>query len=99
MYAFLRKNLIAVALLACALIVLLLAAPRASSQTGGAYDLTWNTIDGGGTTFATGGGYELGGTIGQADAGVMSGGAYVLGDGFWSGAFGKQNIYLPAIRR
>jgi hypothetical protein len=29
----------------------------------------------------------------------MSGGAYVLGGGFWSGALGKQNIYLPAIQR
>ncbi len=99
MYAFLRKNLIAVAVLACTLTVLLLAAPRASSQSGGAYDLTWNTIDGGGTTFAIGSDYELGGTIGEADAGVMSGGAYVLGGGFWSGALAKQNIFLPAIQR
>jgi hypothetical protein len=99
MYAFLRKNLIAVVLLACALIVLLLAAPRASSQTGGSYDLTWNTIDGGGITFATGGAYELGGAIGAADAGAMSNGAYTLDGGFWSGALAKQNIYLPAIRR
>ena len=99
MYAFLRKNPIAVALLACALTALLLAAPRVNSQSGGAYDLTWSTIEGGGATFATGGGYELGGTIGEADAGVMGSGAYVLDGGFWSGALAKQNIYLPAIRR
>ena len=46
----------------------------ASAQTGGGYDLTWNSIDGGGATFSTGGGYSLGGTIGQADAGAASGG-------------------------
>ncbi len=39
------------------------------AQSGGGYDLTWNTIDGGGTTWSEGGGYSLGGTIGQADAG------------------------------
>jgi hypothetical protein len=99
MITFLRKHLIAVALLACALAVLLLAAPRVSSQSGGAYDLTWNTIDGGGITFATGGSYQLGGTIGAADAGTMGGGAYVLAGGFWSGAIGKQTIYLPSVRR
>jgi hypothetical protein len=99
MYAYLRKNLIAIIVLACALVVLLLAAPRASSQSGGAYDLTWNTIDGGGITFASGGSYELGGTIGAADAGMMSGGAYALAGGFWGGVFGKQTIYLPSVQR
>jgi hypothetical protein len=50
------------------------------------WDLNWNTIDGGGATFSTGGGFELGGTIGQPDAGpvpVMSGGSYTLEGGFW----------------
>ena len=99
MYTFLRKHLIAAALLACVLTVLLLAAPRASSQSGGAYDLTWNTTDGGGITFATGGDYQLGGTIGAGDAGAHGGGAYALAGGFWSGALGKQMIYLPSVRR
>jgi hypothetical protein len=36
--------------------------------------------------FSTGNGYELGGTIGQADAGALSGGAYELSGGFWSAA-------------
>ena len=42
----------------------------AHAQTGGGYDLTWNTIDGGGYMFSTGGGYSLGGTMGQPDAGA-----------------------------
>ena len=47
------------------------------------YKIDWYTIDGGGEMFSTGGDYELSGTIGQADAGEMSGGAYSLTGGFW----------------
>lgn len=54
------------------------------AQTGGGYDLSWNTWDGGGGTSA-GGSYEISGTIGQPDAGVMSGGSYTLSGGFWPG--------------
>ena len=67
------------------------------AQSGGGYDLTWSTIDGGGGT-STGGGYSLSGTIGQADAGKMSGGAYSLSGGFWAAFEGILN-YLPLIRR
>jgi hypothetical protein len=70
--------------LLCVTAALLLAAvPHAIAQSGGAYDLTWNTTDGGGITFANGGAYQLGGTIGQHDVGVSSGGAYALTSGFW----------------
>ena|GEM_PF-1577470 len=48
------------------------------------YDLSWNTVDGGGGTSA-GGAYELSGTIGQPDAGTLSGGVYTLLGGFWGG--------------
>ena len=58
-------------------------APQAISQSGGVYDLTWHTNDGGGITFANGGAYQLGGTIGQHDAGASSGGAYSLTSGYW----------------
>lgn len=66
-----------------AFVLLALGAP-AHAQTGGAYDLHWNTIDGGGGTNATGGVYELSATIGQPDAGSLNGGAFVLSGGFWS---------------
>jgi len=49
------------------------------------YDLSWWTVDGGGATFSSGGSYELGGTIGQPDAGTLSGGDFTLGGGFWGG--------------
>jgi hypothetical protein len=57
---------------------------NASAQSGGAYNLEWNTLSGGGQTFATGGAYSLGGTTGQADAGTLAGGAYALAGGFWN---------------
>jgi len=59
----------------------------AAAQSGGTFDLTWNSIDGGGGT-STGGTYELTGTIGQADTGVSSAGALVNSAGFLPGNFG-----------
>ena len=47
------------------------------------YSVDWFTIDGGGGT-STGGAYSVSGTIGQPDAGQMSGGPYALAGGFWS---------------
>jgi hypothetical protein len=64
--------------------VCLLVPVSASAQSGGDYDLSWSTIDGGGGT-STGGNYSLSGTIGQPDAGTMTGGDYALAGGFWSG--------------
>ncbi len=85
---------------------------RVRAHTGGGastilstgYDLTWYTIDNGGDMFSAGGGYSLGGTIGQPDAGAWSGGEYTLVGGFWEG-FGSAptptwyHIYLPVVLR
>jgi hypothetical protein len=54
--------------------------------------LTWRTIDGGGET-STGGGYTLSGTIGQADAGTLSGFGYEMLGGFWGGIGGSAQCY------
>jgi len=70
----------------------------AVAQIGEGYDLTWNSMDGGGVMFSTGGGYSLGGTIGQPDAGLLSGGGYALGGGFWGGA-GFYRVFLPMVLR
>jgi hypothetical protein len=51
------------------------------SVSGGQYNLSWHTIDGGGGT-SRGGQYTLIGTIGQPDAGTMDGDNYVLNGGF-----------------
>ena len=46
------------------------------------FDLNWFTLDGGSGPSA-GGSFSLNGTIGQPDAGAMSGGNYSLVGGFW----------------
>ena len=69
------------------------------AQSGGGYDLSWYTVDGGGYTWSTGGNYSLGGTIGQADAGTLFGGGYSLGGGFWGGTAIEYPIYLPLVLR
>ena len=71
------------------------------AQSGGGYDLTWNTTDSGGGA-SSGGAYSLGGTVGQPDAGAMTGGVYSLVGGFWSGgASGAMSryVYLPIVLR
>ena len=46
------------------------------------YKIDWFTIDGGGGT-STGGVYSVSGTIGQPDAGRLSGGNFSIDGGFW----------------
>jgi hypothetical protein len=47
------------------------------------YSIDWFKVAGGGGT-STGGTYQVSGTIGQHDAGAVSGGNYALTGGFWS---------------
>ena len=49
--------------------------------------------------FSTGSGYELGRTIGQADAGVttMTGGGYALTGGFWAGVAPATSSGVPTV--
>ena len=87
--------------LAATCLLFLIAVP-VLAQSGGGYDLSWWTVDGGGGTSSTGGGYSLGGTAGQPDAGVLSGGVYALAGGFWRGgalAGPWYLIYLPIVLR
>jgi hypothetical protein len=64
------------------LLALLALASTAAAQTGGPYNLTWSTVDGGGGT-STGGSFALSGTVGQPDAGFHTGGNWTLAGGFW----------------
>ncbi len=89
-------------LLLIAVLLLLLVAVPVLAQSGGGYDLTWSTVDGGGGTFSTGDGYSLGGTAGQPDADLLTGGVYTLTGGFWPGgapAGGIYRVYLPLVLR
>ena len=47
------------------------------------FEISRSTIDGGGVMFSAGADLELSGTIGQPDAGTMSGGDFSLTGGFW----------------
>ena len=60
------------------------------------YKIDWYTIDGGGGA-SSGGSYVLSGTIGQPDAGRLTGGPYVLDGGFWGGAFAVQQVGAPTL--
>ena len=64
------------------LLLLLAASTLAGAQTGGNFDLSWATVDGGGGS-SSGGDFALSGTIGQPDAGTLAGGPYTLRGGFW----------------
>ncbi|HWQ93021.1 MAG TPA: hypothetical protein VN673_15190 [Clostridia bacterium] len=60
------------------------------------YSIDWHTIDGGGGT-STGGVYTVSGTIGQPDAGRMSGGNYTLEGGFWGVVAAVQTEGSPYL--
>ena len=60
------------------------------------YSLDWSTVDGGGGT-STGGVYSVSGTIGQPDAGAMSGGNFTLDGGFWSLIAAVQTPGAPLL--
>ncbi len=61
------------------------------------YSIDWYSVDGGGGT-STGGVYAVSGTIGQPDAGVMSGGNFTLQGGFWSIISAVQTPGAPLLR-
>jgi len=72
-------------------VVVLTASARAQN-----YSIDWFTIDGGGGT-STGGVFSISGTIGQPDAGVMSGGQYSLSGGFWGILSAVQTPGAPLL--
>jgi hypothetical protein len=74
------------------MLALSLAAITAPAQN---YAINWFTVDGGGGE-AGGGGYSLRGTIGQPDAGVMSGSGFFIAGGFWTEI--TPTTALPSLR-
>ena len=60
------------------------------------YSIDWFTIDGGGGT-GTGGVYSISGTVGQPDAGHLSGGNFTLDGGFWGIISTVQTIGAPNL--
>jgi hypothetical protein len=80
-------------------ILLLLVSSVSAATLAPDYALSWWTVDGGGTTNSQGGGYALSGTIGQPDAGVLTGNGYTLAGGFWGGTPVEYRVYLPLVLR
>ena len=83
--------------------LLLVAVPLAIAQSSDEpqFTLSWWTVDAGGDSSEEGG-YVLAGTAGQPDAGLLEGGGFTLGGGFWRGgavAPPDVYIYLPLILR
>src|SRR5882672_7708200 len=77
-----------------ALLLLSLVASGVHAQTN--YNIDWFTIDGGGGT-STGGVYSVSGTIGQPDAGKMSGGNFTIDGGFWGIIAALQTPGAPLL--
>ncbi len=87
------------ALIISLLVVLLVGtgAVFAASET---INLSWWTVDGGGSVEKlSGGAYTLQGTIGQMDAGTHRYGSFDLQGGFWNVSVGNtgNSIYLPIV--
>jgi hypothetical protein len=76
-----------------AFIALAFAAGTADAQL----SIDRHTIDGGGYAFSTGGGLSLGGTVGQPDAGTLSGGTLSLAGGFWLGGSVVSGVSTPPV--
>jgi hypothetical protein len=74
-------------------LVFLAAAIIASAQQ---YSIGWSKIAGGGGT-STNAQYSVSGTIGQPDAGSMSGGNYTLTGGFWGVIAAVQTPGAPVL--
>jgi len=85
-------------LFCCMLLVTLILAgvSRASPEL---FELRWWTVDGGGG-ISQSGGYTLSYTIGQSDAGVLSGENFVLEGGFGLGGAPvllPEQLFLPLV--
>jgi hypothetical protein len=78
-------------------VLILMAALPAMAQTGGGYDLSWNTLASGG---ATGGGvYTMDSAIGQAWVGMSNGGVYEGCAGYLCGVKTERRVFLPVVSK
>ena len=77
------KHLIMLTFLATALSTAVLGQAQRGENRTDDFEISRSTIDGGGVMFSSGGDFELCGTVGQPDAGVMEGEGFTLTGGFW----------------
>jgi hypothetical protein len=79
------------------MVALLLISQVVLAQTGGGYDLSWNTLFSGGATI--GGAYSMDSAIGQPFVGKTSGSPYELCAGYLCGVQSATRVYLPLVRK
>ena len=86
--------------LALMLVSLALSPGGLAAPDAGDYTIDWASVDGGGAAWVNGGGYTLGGSVGQPDAGNHDGGGYTARGGFMV-AFMPElyRYYLPLVVR
>ena len=89
------KRIIAIIAVVVAMLVLTSAV---LAQSGGTFNLTWNSINGGGGR-VTSSSYTMEGSIGQPYAGTLTSGSYSLTAGFQTQTevATRHEVYLPAI--
>ncbi|MGH2538665.1 MAG: hypothetical protein ACRDHL_14850 [Candidatus Promineifilaceae bacterium] len=93
------KRKLSLLLLCAALLLAAAALVAAQDAPGGGFAISWWTVDGGGGR-SQAGSYTLGGTVGQADAGRLTGANYVLRGGFWRGGWNPAQglkTHLPLV--
>jgi hypothetical protein len=90
-------------LLALGLLLLIILAGQGNARASAdanTFSLDWWTVDGGGGKLGDPGGYQLTGTVGQTDAGGLSGGSYTLYGGFWAALSDwATQVFLPLVIR
>lgn len=81
-------------LIAASIVVLASSVPARAQS----YEVSWWTVDGGGTSGMTGGTYAISGTAGQPDAGgPFAGGAFFVTGGFWAVAGGGTGVPMADL--
>jgi hypothetical protein len=80
-------------LLAAIALTLLLTAQSGHAQN---YSIDWFELGGGGGT-SVDERYSVSGTVGQPDAGTLSGGAFTLEGGFWPGIIVESDVGAPTL--
>ncbi|MBI5030039.1 MAG: hypothetical protein HZB51_05895 [Chloroflexi bacterium] len=94
-----RKTILITVAIAMIVAALALGNVPTSAKPADTYTIDWYTINGGGTMSTSGSPYTLSGTIGQSEAGAISGGNYKLSGGFWSVIDSLSKLFLPLILR
>lgn len=97
-----RMRMILLIILLLGVVALIAWQDAPASLAEGGYRLTMGTTAPGGT--AVGGSYTMNTAVGQAEAGLQSGGNYGLGGGFWGGgpvtdAPPTSALFLPVLIR